>query len=372
MALAEKWERQAKNLGPAQHLQNREAVLEAFISATQSAIRGDFNEATARRVLDHILHASGNGAIKAETVRNFANTWLDTRAGELAEGTREAYRHAIALFLAHLKSIADKPLDNVTSRHIETFKAARIAEGLSAKTVDRDLKVVRSIFRAGVNQAQTRFDPTQAVPLVSRKGKAKVQKVTREIFTAAELDDILSKAEGEWLTASLLGRYTGARMGDCVRMRWSSVSLSERVIRYSDQKTGKDYAVPIHRRLFEHLVKLGDSDNPVGLLCPTLATKETGGCNGLSAQFQKVMKAAGVDTMEVHTKALMEVEGKTARTLARRSFHSLRHSYNSALANAEVPQEIRRKLVGHSSDGVNDIYTHLDIQVFRGAINKLP
>ena len=371
MALAEKWERQAKQLGPAQHLQNREAVLEAFISATQAAIRGDFNEATARGVLDHILHASGNGAIKAETVRRFANTWLETRAEELAEGTREAYRHAITLFLTHLGPVADKPLDNVTNRHVETFKAARIAVGLSAKTVDRDLKVVRSIFRAGVNQAQTRFDPTQAVPLVSRKSKAKAQKVSREILSSAELDAILSKATGEWLTAALIGRYTGARLGDCVRMRWSNIDLTERVIRYSDQKTGKDYAVPIHHRLHEHLMSIANNDNPHGLLSPTLAAKETGGCNGLSAQFQKVMKAAGVDTMELPTKALRKVEGKIARTHARRSFHSIRHSYNSELANADVPQEIRRKLVGHASDDINDVYTHLDVEVFRGAINKL-
>ena len=75
--------------------------------------------------------------------------------------------------------------------------------------------------------------------------------------------------------------------------------------------------------------------------------------------------------MEVETKVLRKVVGKTARTLARRSFHSLRHTYNTELANAEVPQEIRRKLVGHASDGVNDIYTHLDVEVFRGAIDKL-
>ena len=369
--MAEKWERQAKNLGPAHHLQNRDAVLEAFISATQSAVRGDFNETTAREVLDHILRASGNGAIKAESVQDFARTWLANRAEDLAPGTLVAYRHAIDLFLTHLGAGASKPLDSVTSRHIETFKAGRIAAGLSAKTVDRDLKVVRSIFRAGVNQAQTRFDPTQAVPLVSRKSKAKAQKVSREILSSAELDAILSKATGEWLTAALIGRYTGARLGDCVRMRWSNIDLTERVIRYSDQKTGKDYAVPIHHRLQEHLMSIASNDNPHGLLSPTLAGKETGGCNGLSAQFQKVMKTAGVDTMEVDTKVLKKVEGKTARTLARRSFHSLRHTYNTELANADVPQEIRRKLVGHSSDDVNDIYTHLDIALFRSAIEKL-
>jgi hypothetical protein len=47
--------------------------------------------------------------------------------------------------LAHLGPLADKSLGSVTTRHIESFKASRIAAGLSAKTVDRDLKVVCSL-----------------------------------------------------------------------------------------------------------------------------------------------------------------------------------------------------------------------------------
>ena len=154
-------------------------------------------------------------------------------------------------------------------------------------------------------------------------------------------------------------------------MRWSNVDLAAGIIRYVDQKTGRHYAVPTHRRLQEHLLSLAGNDDPHGFLCPSLARKQTGGCNGLSAQFQKLMKKAGVDTMEVETKVLQKVEGKTARTLAKRSFHSIRHTYNTELANADVSQEVRRKLVGHSSDEVNDIYTHLDVALFRDAINKL-
>ena len=135
----------------------------------------------------------------------------------------------------------------VTTRQIEAFKAGRVAAGLAAKTVDRDLKVVRAIFRAGVKQGHLSFNPTQAVSLTSRQNKGETQRVTREIFQQPELDTILSAATGEWRTMTLLGRYTGARMGDCVRMRWGHVDLAAGIIRYTDQKTGKKYAVPTHR-----------------------------------------------------------------------------------------------------------------------------
>lgn len=371
MGIAERWEREAKQLSAAGHLVNREAVLESFVAATQQAIAGEMTEATARKVLDSILEATGQSAIQTETVRQFAKRWLAAQKSEISVSTRDSYDHALRKFLDHIGSVADRPLRAVLPRHIESFKTSRIAAGLAAKTVDRDLKVVRALFRTGGKQGHLTFDPSQGVKLTSRKSKGQAQQVTREILDAAELDVILAKASGEWLTATMLGRYSGARLGDCVRMRWSHVDLAEKIIRYSDQKTGKKYAVPIHRRLYEHLLALAGSDDPHGLLTPTLAKKDTGGCNGLSAQFQKIMANAGVDTMTVDTKALEKVDGKASRTLARRSFHSLRHTYNTELANADVSQEVRRKLVGHSSDDVNDIYTHLDLALFRTAIDKL-
>ena len=370
MAIAERWERQAKQLGPAVHLNQRHAVLETFVTATQKAIAGELTETTAREMLDRILEATGQNPISKESTREFSTRWLAARRVELSATSRIAYEHAIRLFLQHLGATADKPLSVVTTRQVEAFKAARVAVGLAAKTVDRDLKVVRAVFSAGVKQGHLSFDPTQAVSLTSRQNKGETQRITREIFQPDELDAILSTTTGEWRTMTLLGRYTGARMGDCVRMCWSHVDLAAGIIRYTDQKTGKKYAVPTHRRLQEHLTELAGSNDPHGSLCPTLVKKATGGCSGLSAQFQKLVRQAGVDTMEVETKALQKVEGKR-RTLAKRSFHSLRHTYNTELANAEVPQEVRRKLVGHSSNEVNDIYTHLDVALFREAINKL-
>ena len=370
-AMAEMWERQARQLGPAVHLKNRDAVLESFIVATQKAITGDLNETTAREVLNSILQASGTGTIQSETCRKFAERWMEAHHDDLAESSRFAYRSAIRLFLDSLGPLADKPLSAVQTKDVEAFKASRVAAGKSAQTVDKDLKVVRSIFQAAIDQGQIQFNPSRAVKLTSKKNKAETQRVNREIFKPGELGAILAHATGEWLTVALLGRYIGARIGDCVQMRWSNVDLAEGVIRYKDQKTGKDYAVPTHRRLHEHLLSLTSGKESRKFLSPDLAKKVTGGCNGLSAQFIQIMRAAGVDPLEVSTKSVRQVEGKKPRTLSKRSFHSLRHTYNTELANAEVPQEIRRKLVGHASDDVNDIYTHLDMKLFRGAIEKL-
>jgi len=53
-------------------------------------------------------------------------------------------------------------------------------------------------------------------------------------------------------------------------------------------------------------------------------------------------------------------------------YSSLRRSFNSALANAGVAEEIRMKLTGHSSKAMNDRYTHLLVAALRNAVTALP
>jgi site-specific recombinase XerD len=54
------------------------------------------------------------------------------------------------------------------------------------------------------------------------------------------------------------------------------------------------------------------------------------------------------------------------------SFHSLRHSFNSALANAGVDVEVRQELTGHASAEQNESYTHRHIESLRKAVMKVP
>src|SRR6185437_12734975 len=101
-----------------------------------------------------------------------------------------------------------------------------------------------------------------------------------------------------------------------------------------------------------------------GFLCPKLAGKGTGGRRGLSETFKKIVEKAGLDPMTV--------KGKGIRKFSKRSFHSLRHSFNSALANAGVPEEVRMKLTGHATPIMNSQYTHLQMDTLKKAVSKMP
>jgi integrase len=66
-------------------------------------------------------------------------------------------------------------------------------------------------------------------------------------------------------------------------------------------------------------------------------------------------------------------EGKGARRSASSlSSHALRHTFNSAMANAGVSQEVRQKLTGHASAEMNARYTHHEIENLKAAVAKVP
>jgi len=68
---------------------------------------------------------------------------------------------------------------------------------------------------------------------------------------------------------------------------------------------------------------------------------------------------------------LREANG-AGRSQSSLSFHSLRHTFSAALANAGVAVEIRQKLTGHASAEMNAIYTHHELAPLRAAIGAIP
>jgi integrase len=146
-------------------------------------------------------------------------------------------------------------------------------------------------------------------------------------------------------------------------MKWDNVNPEHGAIIYVQQKTGKKVIVPMHFHVIEHLKYLSTFAT-TGFLCPNLAGKGSGGKHGLSEGFKRIVEKAGIDPMIV--------QGKGTRKFTKRTFHSLRHSFNSALANAGVAEEIRMKLTGHSSKAMNDRYTHLQVAALKTAVTSLP
>jgi integrase len=97
---------------------------------------------------------------------------------------------------------------------------------------------------------------------------------------------------------------------------------------------------------------------------PGMANLRPGGRHGLSEGFKRIMRKAGLD--------LQTVKGWGKRMFSRRTFHALRHSFTSALANQNVSSELRMKPTGHKTAAMHQKYTHHEMDNLRTAIKKIP
>jgi integrase len=311
-----------------------------------------------RKVLNDVSEKVTGDCLISPSVEGYFQDWIKAIEARNSAATLERYKNTVNIFIKHLGARAKNPITSVTPKEIDDFLTWRLNAGAAPKTAIVDLKTLNTAFRKAEAYGTILKNPVAAVRLPREESSE------RDIFTSEELQRILDAAPTlEWQTLILLGYFLGARLRDCVQMKWENVHPTEGVIIYHQQKTGKKVVIPMHYHVIEHLKYLSTFGTN-GFLCPKLVAKGTGGKHGLSESFKRILKNAGVDTMTV--------EGKGTRKFSKRTFHSLRHSFNSVLANAGVSEEIRMKLTGHSSKVMNNRYTHLEVNTLKNAVGSLP
>jgi integrase len=330
-----------------------------FERAEKLAGAGNLVEAQARKIIADIMERAGTGeTLRSPTVKAFLADWLAMKKAVKSESTHTRYAGAVNVFLTMLGERANKPLTALSPRDVERYLQARTDENLSPSTVGLSVKVIRTALNYARKQGIITTNPAEAVEL------PEAQAAERGTFTASEVKMLVDAAKGDWKTLILLAYYTGARLGDCCRMTWAGVNLGDGVITYTQTKTGQQTTVPVHPELLAHLNTLAGTDRPEVFIMPEMANVRTGGRDGLSQKFKRLMHRAGLDAGAVKKVG--------ARQLYRRSFHALRHSFTSALANAGVAPEVRMKLTGHKTESSHRAYTHHELAPLRAAVEKIP
>ena len=324
----------------------------------QQARRGVLTTTQLKKVLNDVSEKVTGDTMTSPSVEGYLQDWLKGIAARNSPRTTERYKHTVKLFLTSLEGKATKPVTAVTAQEVENFLNQRLTSGMAPKTAIVDLKTLNTAFRRAEAYGVILKNPVSAVR------PPKSESSERDVFTHEEVQALLNAAPTvDWQTLILMGYFLGARLGDCVHMKWENVHAEEGVIIYHQQKTGKKVIVPMHYHIIDHLNHLSTFGTD-GFLCPKIAAKGPGGKHGLSEGFNRIVIKAGIDPMVV--------PGKGTRNFTRRTFHSLRHSFNSVLANAGVAEEIRMKLTGHSSKEMNTRYTHLEVGALKSAMTSIP
>ncbi len=338
-------------------------VCNAWQRAEDLAGAGSATEKQLRQVLNETLLRIGAAPIESPTVRQWLDQWLASKVSTVADATLRTYRQTVRDFLAFLGKRADSKLETVTSVTVEAFRDHLRLEGLGASTVRKTIKGFLSApFRAAWRMGKMASNPVAFVQIESKRDR-RAKRRSRKPFTADQVKRLVAASPSEeWRLLILLGYFTGARLRDILSLTSDNIDTAGGIIRFTQRKTGDDVVVPMHPQLVAHSPQAAK-----GLLFPILSAQREGGRNGLSVQFQNIITAADIGNVIVQKKPAGR--GRTIRAL---TFHSLRHSFASALANAGVPPELRRELTGHQDAASHQRYTHHEIDRLREAMAKIP
>ena len=172
---------------------------------------------------------------------------------------------------------------------------------------------------------------------------------------------------------------TGMRLNEIVNLRWKNVNLATRIITVGDEefttKGRNQRYIPISDEVFEVLTRIKTPSFVLPLIkgekmkeapsfiLPFIKEEKINGfvfakSNGepftgdhFSKRFKRACKSAGIDK-SIH-------------------FHSLRHSFASNLAQKGVNLYTIKELLGHSSITTTEIYSHLNMDSLKEAIETL-
>lgn len=360
-----------KKTDPAQAKQ----FLASLLAAEKLAREERLTEARARELIGEIVERTTGERLSFFTVRSWFEDWIAGKSMSKADGTAARYAQAARGFVEFLGPRADKHLETLRTADIARFFKAEREKGKSLTTVLLALKVVKTALKSATRLAGLKVNPADAFEMpLGEKGDA----VEREVFSPEEVRRLIAAADSQdWKNVIRLSYFTGMRLGDCVNLTWGNVDLANRVIEFIPRKTAgraragskpKRLTVPLHAELEAALSKLEGADgSPKAFLFPSLAGKTSAGRSGLSMAFSRIMERANVDAG-----VRREKQGEAGRTVRARTFHALRHSFVSALANAGVSIEHRKLMAGHAKEDMTERYSHLSVDTLRESVDRLP
>jgi integrase len=335
-------------------------IAEALQRAEDMAKTRALTEVRTRELLSDVLQRANGEGLRVFTMRQWFDHFARQKRKSKSEKTALRHEQMHREFLAFVGPRSDLNIAAITSKDILDFRDQREAKGLAPATVNLDITVLSAAFNAALKQGHVSVNPCAGIESLRDKPTHK------KVFTPEHVSALISAADGDWRGVILVGFYCGMRLNDACNLRWRDVDLISpiKTITYEPRKTGDQVTVVVHPVLEDYLLTLPAPDSDDAFVFPSLAHRRN--VSPLSKAFRKIMQRAHI------AQSVIRKRCELGRSVYSHSFHSLRHSFSTILANNNVPEEVRMRLTGHTTRSVHQKYTHHDLEVFRAAIGMLP
>ena len=282
----------------------------------------------------------------ARTLDAAAQAWLShlEATGAKASSVR-AYRYALDKWF--MPALRTRSLDRIVTADVEAAMRRMRKAGLSDKSIRNYVGTLRALFNFASDKRRrwTRHNPVDDVDLPNIPTYSEIKYLTTDeiwaLVDAVKAGPYHQLDRAMYLTAAM----TGLRIGELQALDWRAVDYAHariRVRRTWDRKA-KTFTTPKSRRSeravpmpdavageMERLFRAYHPDDTEAHHALVFANPNTGLPLGHRLMYERLraaLKAAGLD------------EGY--------GFHSLRHSYGTALAGQGVPMRTLQEWMGH-------------------------
>lgn len=329
----------------------------AFARIVENAARlAEDGKLTINRAEEMIrdLRRLANPAFSEITVYDYWTKWNERREKEVSVSTSNNQKHALKKWETAMPETMARPITELTPDEIRAGLAAMQAGtgAVATSTAGNYLSTLKEVLDAAIEERLLETNParTRAVKQAKKRTGTKDKEKVGP-FTLDEVRKLMTEASDEWKGMILFGFHTGLRMMDIAEL--GAVNLDGATLIRRSDKTDTQTRTPLHPQLAEWVKGRGE------WLFPKIRTMKK---NNVSTTFSNLRERAGI------SKEIVLPGGEKAK----RSFHSLRHTFTSILANADVSEEVRMNLTGQKTSAVHANYTHFDKNTLTAAISKLP
>lgn len=238
-------------------------------------------------------------------------------------------------------------LDALDVRQIELFLSKKKEEA-SEWTARKYYIHLASAFQSAIRWNYLSVNPFRKVQ------KPRMKEHQPVYFNRDEFQKLQSAIDDEqYRNISLVGIFTGMRLGEILNLQWADVNLSTKVIQVRNSagfttKTKRNRSLSMNEQLV-HLFQVMSMSTSSELV------------------FHNKGKRLAVDDISRRFKPYI----RKARLREELHFHSLRHTFASWLVQDGVSLYEVQKLLGHSSSAVTQAYSHLQPETLHTTVNRI-
>jgi len=291
------------------------------------------------------------------TFARAADDWLEAVKPHLAERTPEIYEVALR---CHLKpALGALLLCDIDAGRIATYQARRKAESASARTLNKELQVLRQVLKRhklwANLQGDVRFERES-----DHIGKALTREEEAGLLKACASNPLLQ-------AVVTLALNTALRKNEIRTLRWGQIDLFKRTLTVGKTKTsaGSGRMIPLNGPAYAAVVKWAGrfpESKPTDYVFPAC---ENARIDRPRFHAEKVDCSRPIKSWRTAWRRALKDAGLAVR------FHDLRHACITKLAEGLASEQTLMAIAGHVSRKMLEHYSHIRLEAKRAALDAI-